>query len=194
MRRTYPLSTLAHSFGASREKPTSRPSAGRWPQPARGCRPSARCARTSPRCGSACRALRVPRLRPRARRARLPAAPRRTVGGRAGARPAGRRGAATRRRPRGLRRRPTRPRSPADRLTLRSYVWPDEIHRAARADAALAVAECEPPVVRAQPAQDWLPEALPGPPGTAAVVWQSVVWQYVAEQARAAVEAAIRDA
>jgi hypothetical protein len=84
--------------------------------------------------------------------------------------------------------------SPADRLTLRSYVWPDEIHRAARADAALAVAECEPPVVRAQPAQDWLPEALPGPPGTAAVVWQSVVWQYVPEQARAAIEAAIRDA
>jgi hypothetical protein len=82
--------------------------------------------------------------------------------------------------------------SPADRLTLRSYLWPDEADRQARAGAALAVAEREPPVVRAQAAEAWLPGALArGAHGNATVVWQSVVWQYVEPQARAAIEAAI---
>jgi hypothetical protein len=85
--------------------------------------------------------------------------------------------------------------SAADRLTLRSYVWADERDRLARADAALAVAEREPPVVGARPAEAWLPEVLPaGAPGTATVVWQSVVWQYVPPDARAGIEAAIRAA
>jgi hypothetical protein len=81
--------------------------------------------------------------------------------------------------------------SPEDRLTLRSYVWADELHRLARADAALAVAEREPPVVSAQPAEAWLPSVLGGGEGTATVVWQSVMWQYLTAAAHAGIEDAI---
>jgi hypothetical protein len=53
------------------------------------------------------------------------------------------------------------------------------------------VAEREPPVVRAQAAEAWLPVVLPGSQATATVVWQSVVWQYLPARARAGIEAAI---
>jgi hypothetical protein len=84
--------------------------------------------------------------------------------------------------------------SAADRLTLRSYVWADERDRLARADAALAVAERDPPHVSAQPAESWLPAVLAGGEGTATVVWQSVMWQYLPPEARQGIAAAIAGA
>jgi hypothetical protein len=78
------------------------------------------------------------------------------------------------------------------RLTLRSYLWPDEPGRLARADAALAVAARQPAAVAAAAAERWLPGVLAEPrPGELTVVWQSVMRQYVPAAAWTAIERAI---
>jgi hypothetical protein len=82
-----------------------------------------------------------------------------------------------------------------DRLTLRSYLWPDELDRLARIDAALAVAVDDPPAVAASAAEHWLPGALAAPrPGELTVLWQSVMRQYVPAAAWAQVERTIATA
>jgi hypothetical protein len=85
--------------------------------------------------------------------------------------------------------------STQDRLTLRSYVWPDEADRLARLDAALEVAARHPPVVAACAAELWLPRVLASRrSGELAVIWQSVMRQYVPVEAWAAIERAVDDA
>jgi hypothetical protein len=79
-----------------------------------------------------------------------------------------------------------------DRLTLRSYVWPDELDRLARLDAALEVAARHPPVVAACGAERWLPRVLASRRcGELTVIWQSVMRQYVPGESWAAVERAV---
>jgi hypothetical protein len=86
-------------------------------------------------------------------------------------------------------------RSAEDRLTLRSYVWPDEVDRLRRIDAALAVAAADPAPVAAAPAERWLPTRLAERrPGTLTVIWQSVVWQYLTPAVQATVTRAAQDA
>ena len=69
---------------------------------------------------------------------------------------------------------------PEGRLTLASYVWPDDTARLARLRAALAVAAADPPTVDRAGAADWLADRLRRlRPGVVTVVWHSVVWQYV---------------
>jgi hypothetical protein len=90
---------------------------------------------------------------------------------------------------------PLRLASAEDRLTLRSYLWPDEPDRLARIDAALAVADRDPPAVAACAAEVWLPGVLAAPrAGELAVVWQSVMRQYVPAAAWAEIERAVGDA
>jgi hypothetical protein len=85
--------------------------------------------------------------------------------------------------------------SAEDRMTLRSYLWPDELERLARIGAALAVAERDPPAVAACSAEQWLPGVLAARrAGELTVIWQSVVLQYVPAAAWAAIERAVRDA
>jgi hypothetical protein len=48
--------------------------------------------------------------------------------------------------------------------------------------------------VTAAPAEAWLPSVLPGDAGTATVVWQSVMWQYLTGEARTAITGAIEAA
>jgi hypothetical protein len=85
--------------------------------------------------------------------------------------------------------------SAEDRLTLHSYLWPDELDRLARIGAALAVAERHPPEVAACAAERWLPRALAAPrAGELRVIWQSVMRQYVPAEAWAAIERAVHDA
>jgi hypothetical protein len=83
--------------------------------------------------------------------------------------------------------RPVDPRSEEGRLTLTSYVWADQLERLERLRAALAVAsEVEAPVERAG-AAGWTEARLAEPaPGTATVVFHSIVMQYlpVAERER----------
>jgi hypothetical protein len=80
-----------------------------------------------------------------------------------------------------------------DRLRLRAWVWAGETERTERVDAALEIASREPPRVDAEPAEAWLPSVL-GTGRTPAVIWQSVVWQYLSDAARAGITDAIAGA
>ncbi|WP_426571634.1 DUF2332 domain-containing protein [Aquihabitans sp. McL0605] len=71
------------------------------------------------------------------------------------------------------------------RLRLRSFVWPDQLERLARLDAALAVAAADPPVVDRADAPDWLEQQLAAPaPGRCTVVTHSIMFQYLSAPAR----------
>ena len=74
--------------------------------------------------------------------------------------------------------------SDAGRLTLLSFVWPDQTHRFDRLRAALEVASNHPPTVDRLDAGTWLERELASPEaGTATVVHHSIVLQYLAAPA-----------
>jgi hypothetical protein len=75
---------------------------------------------------------------------------------------------------------PVDPSDPEGRLTLTSFVWPDDTVRLGRLRAALAVAAADPPPVDRSGAADWLAAQLRRlRSGAVTVVWHSVMWQYV---------------
>ncbi len=75
---------------------------------------------------------------------------------------------------------PLDPGSADDRLTLMSFVWPDQLDRLGRLHAALDIARRQPVVVEPLPATAFLTRELTARvPGVATVVWQSVVRQYL---------------
>lgn len=84
---------------------------------------------------------------------------------------------------------------PAERLRLRSFVWPDQAARLERLDAAIGLASAmrlPPPAASdaADAVAAWLDARQPG---TAAVLFHSIMWQYLpaaTKQATAAVMAA----
>ncbi|MBK5305838.1 MAG: DUF2332 domain-containing protein [Frankiaceae bacterium] len=87
---------------------------------------------------------------------------------------------------------PLVPTDEADRLTLLSYVWPDQLERIDRLRAALRIAAEQPITVEALPASDFLRRELSTPrPGNATVVWHSVVRQYLSREERVEVDALI---
>ncbi|QXC63279.1 DUF2332 domain-containing protein [Aquihabitans sp. G128] len=90
---------------------------------------------------------------------------------------------------------PIDPTTPAGRLRLRAYVWPDQPPRRARLDAAIAVA-CEHPVaVDRADAVSWLDAQLAEPsPGALTVVVHSIVFQYLPPDDRRAFLALLDDA
>jgi hypothetical protein len=90
---------------------------------------------------------------------------------------------------------PVDPRSAEGRLALTAAVWADQTGRFERLRGALAIAaEVAAPVDRA-PAPAWVEEQLAAPrPGVAAVVYHSIVEEYLAAQARARFHAALREA
>jgi len=66
------------------------------------------------------------------------------------------------------------------RLTLRSYLWPDQLDRLRALDGALEVAAGIPVSVERSGAADWLERRLAEPtPGACRVVFHSIVMQYV---------------
>lgn len=74
---------------------------------------------------------------------------------------------------------PIDPATPEGAVRLASLIWADP-GRAERLRAAIAVAEQVPATVDTASADEWLAERLAEPvPGTATVVWHSVVRQYV---------------
>ncbi|HEX5367518.1 MAG TPA: DUF2332 domain-containing protein [Acidimicrobiales bacterium] len=78
------------------------------------------------------------------------------------------------------------------RLALRAYLWPDQVERRARLDAALDVASRAPVPVQQADAGAWLGERLASSPaGVATVVAHTMVWQYVAAPSRAALRSAL---
>ena len=81
--------------------------------------------------------------------------------------------------------RPSTPRTEDGRLTLLSYVWPDQAGRMERVRAALELAAAEPVAVERARAVEWIAERLAAPAGgRATVVYHSVVMQYLSERER----------
>lgn len=81
--------------------------------------------------------------------------------------------------------RPLDPNSPEDRLTLLSYVWPDQTERLELLRQALDIARRVPAPVDAASATDWLASKLAAPaPGVATVVFHSIVTPYLGEAGR----------
>jgi len=75
--------------------------------------------------------------------------------------------------------------TPAGRLRLTSYVWPDQLDRLARLRAAFVLAAAEPVPVREERAIDTL-AGLRLSLGALTVVWHSLFWQYLDDDERAA--------
>jgi hypothetical protein len=83
----------------------------------------------------------------------------------------------------------------ADRLLLLSFVWPTDVARFRRADAALRLAAEHPVAVEASGAAAFLARELAEPtPGVATVVYESIVWQYVPEAEQAEVRRLLAEA
>lgn len=85
---------------------------------------------------------------------------------------------------------PIDPTTRAGRLLLTSYVWPEDDVRLARLQAAVEVADQIPATVVAASAAEFV-GGLALRPGTALVLWHSIMWQYLDRAERAAVEAHI---
>jgi hypothetical protein len=78
---------------------------------------------------------------------------------------------------------------------LRSFVWPDQLERFAALDAALTVAASVPVDVDRADAAEWVQEQLADTrDGVATVLFQSIVWQYLPPETRAAVREAVKAA
>jgi hypothetical protein len=82
---------------------------------------------------------------------------------------------------------PIDPSTEEGRLTLLSYVWPDQKERLSLLRGAIDVAGRIPATVDRAGAADWLEQTLeePPPPGSATVVYHSIFWQYLPEDERA---------
>jgi hypothetical protein len=79
----------------------------------------------------------------------------------------------------------------AGRVTLMSYVWPDQLDRLARLDAAIEVARRVPATVDRADAADWVTARLASPaPG----VVHSIVLQYLSPERRHRFREALADA
>jgi hypothetical protein len=89
---------------------------------------------------------------------------------------------------------PVDPRTGAGRITLQSYIWPDQLERLERLRAALSVAaEVEAPVVRAG-AADWVERQLGADrEDNATVVFHSIVMQYLDDGERERLARALGD-
>lgn len=74
---------------------------------------------------------------------------------------------------------------PEAALTLRSFIWPDQVDRFRLLDGAIKVAQLVPVTVLHKDAGDFLAEQLTEPrPGLATVVFESVMWQYLTDKTR----------
>lgn len=77
-------------------------------------------------------------------------------------------------------------------LRLKAYVWPDAGERLARIDAAIALAGVQPPDLVAADAGDFVDAMLSRPPqpGSARVMFHSIMWQYLPAATQARITAA----
>lgn len=90
---------------------------------------------------------------------------------------------------------PLDPSSAEDRLTLSSYVWPDQVQRWRRLKGAFEVAAQVPAEVERGQAADWLETQLQEPTSEeATVVFHSIVMQYVSPEERERIVSLLRRA
>jgi len=93
----------------------------------------------------------------------------------------------------GCDRRPVDPRTEEGRLTLTSYVWPDQLERLERLRAALAVARELDAPVESSGAADWIEAQLTeSAPSATTVVFHSIVMQYLPDEERERFERAVK--
>ena len=92
--------------------------------------------------------------------------------------------------------RPVDPTKVEDRERLLSYVWADQTHRLQRVEAALRIAAETGGKIDKADAAAWVAEkfAEPQQPGTARVLFHTIVWQYLPEASRASIEATLERA
>lgn len=83
-------------------------------------------------------------------------------------------------------------RSEAGRLSLRAYVWPDQLDRLARLEGALQLAAKTPIDLRQESASQTLAR-VDVAHGSWLVLWHSVMWQYLESAEQAAVEQRIAE-
>lgn len=80
-------------------------------------------------------------------------------------------------------------------LSLRGFLWPDQVDRRARLDAAIDVARANPATVEAADAGAWVERMLATPtPGVATVIYHSIVLQYLPRESFARMRTAIEAA
>jgi len=90
---------------------------------------------------------------------------------------------------------PLDPSAEADALTLTSYVWPDQASRLGVLRAALDLAPSVAVTIDRAPALEWVEEVLAEPrPGTATVVFHSIVLPYLSEAGVTRLTAALEQA
>ena len=90
---------------------------------------------------------------------------------------------------------PVDPTTEEGRLTLLSYVWPDQAKRLERLRGALEVARRVPATVERADAAAWLEERLAHPPsGAATMVFHSIVFFYLDAASRARVRGLMAEA
>lgn len=90
---------------------------------------------------------------------------------------------------------PIDPSTEEGRLTLLTYIWPDQVERIARMRAALEVAGEAPVTLDREPAAAWSRRMLTEPAaGRATVIYHSIVSQYLSDEERATLFETIRTA
>jgi hypothetical protein len=95
----------------------------------------------------------------------------------------------------GCDRAPVDPLDEEGRLTLLSYAWPDQRDRLDNLRGALELAGRVPVALERAGAGDWLERVLSRPaPGTATVVFHSIVWLYLPDAERTRVAGALEEA
>ena len=87
---------------------------------------------------------------------------------------------------------PIDPATEDGRLTLRSYVWPDQVHRIRLLRAALDVAAGFPVSLERAEAVTWAGERFRPEAGVATVIYHSIVMQYLPDDRRAAFKELVR--
>ncbi len=90
---------------------------------------------------------------------------------------------------------PIDPTTAEGRLTLLTYIWPDQRERITRMRGALEVAAGVPVKLDREPAGTWTQRMLAAAvPGTATVIYHSIVSQYLSDEERARLFETIRTA
>jgi hypothetical protein len=90
---------------------------------------------------------------------------------------------------------PVEPKTEKGKLTLESYVWPDQLERFRRLSSAIDIAHRVPAQLDQGNAADWVETALADRvPGVTSVVFHSIVWQYLTSEDRARIERAMAKA
>lgn len=87
-------------------------------------------------------------------------------------------------------------RKPEEALRLKAFIWPEHIERFARLEAAIAAAHVDPPRLVKMTAAEFVEGQLrePQEEGTTRVLMHSIVWQYLSDDEKQRITAAMEGA